>query len=226
MDLEKARTYNRLVFAIIVANLLSVALVINRIISSDSYRYAFMLWNILLAIVPVLLALWLVHRIRKYGWLRIGQIILTAVWLVFLPNSFYMATDFIHLQPTYEASILYDIILLASFMINGLILGYVSLLMVHRELARRLKPRQSAGIVALILLGSSFAIYLGRYTRWNTWDLLLQPAGLLFDISDRFVNPGAHQQTFGMTILLFALLSAFYFVVWEAVHYAQVKEDR
>jgi uncharacterized membrane protein len=227
MEPEKKQIYNRLVFAIILANLLSVFLVVNRVLFSDSYRYTFMLWNILLAIVPVLLAMWLVQRIRKHGWLRRGQIILTAVWLAFLPNSFYLITDFIHLQPTYEADILYDIALLASFMVNGLILGCVSLLLVHRELAKRLNPGWAASLITLILLGSSFAIYLGRYTRWNTWDLLLQPAGLLFDVSDRFINPSAHPQTFGMTLLLFVFLAAFYFVLWEAINYAaQTKKGR
>ncbi len=220
MNQERTKLYNRLVFAIITANLLSVALVINRMVFSDSYRYAFMLWNILLAAIPVFLSLWLVQRIRKYGWLRTGQVILSVVWLAFLPNSFYLVTDFIHLQPSFEADILYDITMLASFMVNGLILGSISLMLIHRELAKRLSPRQTTGLIMLLLLGSSFAIYLGRFTRWNTWDLVLQPAGLLFDVSDRFINPAAHPQTFSVTLLLFIFLAAFYFVIWEAINYA------
>jgi uncharacterized membrane protein len=144
---------------------------------------------------------------------------------LFLPNSFYLVTDFIHLRQTYEAGILYDITMLASFMLNGLILGSISLMLIHRELAKRLTTIQTSLLVGLIILGSSFAVYLGRFTRWNTWDVLLQPAGLLFDVSDRFVNPGDHPQTFTTTLLLFAFLSVFYFVIWEAINYAsQAKE--
>lgn len=225
MNLDKVKVYNRLVFAILAANLLSVGLLINRILFSDSYRYAFMLWNILLAMVPVILAFWLVQRIKSRGWLKPPQIILSAVWLAFLPNSFYMMTDFIHLRQTYEASILYDITMLSSFMINGLILGFISLLLVHKELVKRLTAVQSSLSIGAIILISSFAIYLGRFTRWNSWDVVLQPAGLLFDVSDRFVNPGDHPQTFTATLMLFLFLSTFYFLVWEAINFAAQPEE-
>jgi uncharacterized membrane protein len=215
----RTRIYNRLVLAIILSNLLSAVLVINRVLSSDSYRYMFLLWNMLLAAVPVLIAIWLVGRIRKYGWLQPRQIGLTILWLAFLPNSFYLLTDFIHLRQTFEADILYDITMLTSFLINGLILGYISLVLVHRELVKRLTPTRAFSLILMIVLAASFAVYLGRFTRWNTWDLLLQPAGLLFDVSDRFVNPGAHPNTFSTTILLFAFLSAIYLIVWQAIQF-------
>jgi uncharacterized membrane protein len=220
MVLDKASLHNRLVLAVILSNLFAIALVVNRVLFSESYRYLFLLWNILLAALPAILAVWLVRRIRKHGWLKPKQILLTFLWLAFLPNSFYLLTDFIHLRQTFEADILYDIVLLASFLINGLILGYISLVVLHRELIKRVSSIQAASLILLTLFLSSFAIYLGRFTRWNTWDLLLQPAGLLFDVSDRFVNPGAHPQTFSITLLLFVFLSVIYFVVWEAVNYS------
>lgn len=219
MDSPTPPKINRLLTAIIISNLLSVGLLGVRILFSDSLRYVFMLWNILLAAIPAMLALWLVERIRKYGWLKPKQLILTAVWISFLPNSFYLLTDFIHLRPTYEAELLYDITLFASFLVNGLILGYLGLVLVHRELVKRLHPRAVWAIVSAIILASSFAIYLGRFTRWNTWDLLLQPAGLLFDVSDRFVNPSAHPQTFSTTLLIFIFLFVTYLVVWEIISF-------
>lgn len=209
------RQTNRLIISIIALNLLSVTLLVYRFIFSDSFRYVFMLWNMLLAAIPAMLAYWLVIRIKKYGWLKPKQLALSAIWLAFLPNSFYLVTDFIHLRPTYEADILYDIVMLASFWINGLILGYLGLILIHRELKLRISPQNAWPVILAVILASSFAIYLGRFTRWNTWDLLLQPAGLLFDVSDRFVNPGAYPQTFSTTLLLFVFLSVTYVVIWE-----------
>jgi uncharacterized membrane protein len=194
----------------------SVGLLAARVIASDSTRYAFLLWNIVLATVPLLLGWLLVQRIRELGWLRWQQIALTIIWLAFLPNSFYLVTDFVHLRQTYEASLLFDVVLLSSFMCNGFILGFISVYMVHRELVKRLSDIQAYALVGLIFVACSFAAYLGRFTRWNTWDLVLRPAGLLFDVSDRFVNPGAHTDTYVATLVLFLLLMSTYTVIYEA----------
>lgn len=217
MDRFKIQNPNRLVVALVVSNLFSALLLTSRIIFSDSTRYIFMYWNMLLAAIPALLGWWLVLRIKKYGWARPKQLILTAVWLAFLPNSFYLVTDFAHLRPGFEADILFDITMLASFMFNGLVLGFIGLFLVHIQLLQRMKSIHVAGVMLLVLLASSFAVYLGRFTRWNTWDLIFQPAGLLFDVSDRFINPGNHPQTFLITLVLFLFLATIYFVIYEVL---------
>ncbi len=207
----------RLIFAIALACFFSVGLLLIRIFSSDSTRYIFLIWNLVLAITPLLLSVWLVSRIGQFGWLAWPQILLTIIWLSFLPNSFYLVSDFVHLRPNFEASLIYDIVMLMSFALNGLILGFMSLYLVHKELRKRLSFRGSYGLILLVLLACSFATYLGRYTRWNSWDLVLRPAGLLFDVSDRFINPGAHGVTYVSTLLFFGLLSTAYVVVYEAI---------
>ncbi len=194
----------------------SICLLLVRIETSGSMRYSFLFWNLVLAIIPALLAVWLVRRVDEYGWMRLPQILLTIVWLSFLPNSFYLITDFIHLRETYEVSLLFDIVMLLSFVVNGLIFGFFSLYLVHLRLVKRFRPLWSSSIVALILLACSFATYLGRYTRWNSWDIVLRPAGLLFDVSDRFVNPSAHEQTYLTMLLFFTLLTSLYWVIWES----------
>jgi uncharacterized membrane protein len=195
--------------------MVSVGLLAARVLASDSTRYVFLLWNIVLATVPLLLGWLLVQRIRELGWLHWQQVALTIIWLAFLPNSFYLVTDFVHLRQTYEASLLFDVVLLTSFMCNGFILGFMSVYMVHRELAKRVSDIQAYCLVGLIFVACSFAAYLGRCTRWNTWVLVLRPAGLLFDVSDRFVNPGAHTDTYVATLVLFLLLASVYGVIYE-----------
>ncbi|OGL38025.1 hypothetical protein A3J32_01995 [Candidatus Saccharibacteria bacterium RIFCSPLOWO2_02_FULL_46_7] len=96
-------------------------------------------------------------------------------------------------------------------------LGFASLLIFHQALLKRLKKRSAHQIIAGIILLCSFAIYLGRYLRWNTWDVLINPAGLLFDVSDRLLNPSSHPQTFVTTLSFFVLLGSTYTVVWQMV---------
>ena len=214
---------NRLIISIATASLVGVFLLVIRILHSDSTRYLFLIWNLILAVFVPLIAWWLTARIREHGWLKTPQILLTIAWLLFLPNSFYIVSDFIHLRPNYEASILFDAVMLISFSLSGLIFGYASVYMVHSELRKRINAKSAWAIISGIFVASSFAIYLGRFTRWNSWDIILQPAGLLFDVSDRVVNPAAHSQTYSTTAIFSILLLAFYWVVWESIQFIKSK---
>lgn len=201
----------------------SIVLLFGRVFGSDSDRYVFLLWNLVLASIAPMVAWWLVVRIRKFGWLHWKQLAITGIWLVFLPNSFYLITDLVHLRFNYEATLLYDTILLQSFVLAGLAFGYTSVFMVHRELEKRFRPRTTWSIISAVFLATSFAIYLGRFTRWNTWDIILKPAGLLFDVSDRFVNPGEHGDTYLTTLTFFMVLLTVYVVIWQAIQLTQKK---
>jgi uncharacterized membrane protein len=61
-----------------------------------------------------------------------------------------------------------------------------------------------------LFLGS-FGIYLGRYLRWNSWDIINKPFQLMYDIGDRLINPFSHSRTWGMTLLFGLFLNILYF---------------
>jgi uncharacterized membrane protein len=115
--------------------------------------------------------------------------------------------------------------MILSFSLNGYLLGFTSIFLLHQQLVKRLKSRQAHLLIAAILLLCSFAIYLGRYLRWNTWDVILNPAGLLFDVSDRIINPAAHTQTFITTFSFFILLGSLYIVLWQMAAALRQKTD-
>jgi uncharacterized membrane protein len=139
-------------------------------------------------------------------------LLITLAWLFFLPNSFYVISGFVHLMDVPRTDIVLDVVMFSSFGLNGLILGYLSLFLVHGQLRKRLSARTSGLLVGSVLLLSSFAIYIGRDLSWNTWDVIVSPAGLLFDVSDRLMNAGAHPQLFTTTISFFVFLSSIYVV--------------
>lgn len=68
-------------------------------------------------------------------------------------------------------------------------------------------------ILVTLLFISSFGVYLGRFLRWNTWDIISNPIDLLADIADRFIHPLSHGRTWGITLLMGTLLSFIYFSV-------------
>ncbi len=217
--MKKRLSHNRrIIMALGFSSAISVFLYIARALHYDTTQYWFLNWNLFLAWLPLLFARQLYLRIQKHRWTDWQILSLSALWLVFLPNSFYLSTDFIHLQTASQGNLLYDVVLLLSFSINGFMLGFISLYLIHTTLLKRVKLQYAHLSIAGVLLICSFAIYLGRYLRWNSWDILINPAGLLFDLSDRIINPSAHPQTFVTTLTFFALLGSTYIVFWQIAH--------
>ncbi|HEX5455814.1 MAG TPA: DUF1361 domain-containing protein [Candidatus Saccharimonadales bacterium] len=216
---SEKRTLYYLIGSIAAACFISLALLTGRIIFTGSLRYIFLVWNLVLAVTPLLLAWWLYDRLKTESWFKWPQILLTAAYIGFLPNTFYLITDFVHLEQFNEASLYFDVILLSGFVFNGTVLGFVSIYLLHRQLLRRVSERTSLYAIGIIFLLASFAAYLGRFTRFNTWDIVLRPAGLLFDVSDRFVNPTQHADTYISTVSLFFVLFSSYMVAYFSIKF-------
>ena len=184
---------------------------------NDKFSDGYLVWNLFLAWIPLGLAYGLVTLLKRQAWSSWPGIGLSLAWLLFLPNSFYMVSDFIHLEDMPRSSVLFDSLMFTLFILNGLMLGYASLYLVQRELRKRLSRLWTGGLVAAVLLSCSFAIYLGRDLRWNSWDVLVSPAGLIFDVSERIIRPFAHPQAFGITLMFFGFLAGLHCVVWNLV---------
>lgn len=184
-------------------------------ISNHSLAFWYLIWNLFLAWLPLVFALWLLYVLRTRAWSSWRGMSLSLLWLGFLPNSFYMISDFIHLQDYQRVNIVYDTTMFASFVLTSLLIGYTSLYLVHVQLGRRMPKRTAWAWVCTILLLCSFAIYLGRDLRLNSWDIFVAPSGILFDVSDIVVHPVVHGLAFTTTLAFFMLLLSVYIVVWE-----------
>lgn len=176
--------------------------------------YSYLLWNLFLAWLPLLFALWLMNVLSRKRWSSWEGLAASLLWLVFLPNSFYLISDFIHLQDASSSDVLYNAVMFTSFVFTGVTLGLASVYLVHRELGKRLRLRTATLWIALVLLACSFAIYIGRDLRWNSWDVLFSPGGLLFDVSDRLISPSQYPELLRTTLSFWVLLSSMYGVAW------------
>ena len=212
-----AGSHQGLYRALVLSNLFSLVLFAARAINAGNMRYWFMVWNLALSVLPLIFARWLTLSLKKEVWSAPINLFLTFLWLGFLPNSFYTASDLIHLHSTGEVSLLYDAAMFFSFIFNAYVLGFMSVYLVHRELIKHIKSNDAHKLIAAVFLVCGFAIYLGRYLRWNTWDLIVSPAGLLFDLSERVINPSDYPQSFTTTVVFSLLLSVMYYVIWNLV---------
>lgn len=221
----KRRPAARFVGMLGLASLVSVGLYLYGAWRNHDWEYGYLLWNLFLAWIPLGLAFLLVRLLKIRAWLSIWPILVSLVWLVFLPNSFYMISDYIHLQDVQRVDVLFDTVMFSSFIFTSLAMGFTSLLLVHYELDKRFKSRLAGGQVAGILLLCSYAIFLGRNLRWNTWDVILNPASILFDVSERLIHPSRHPQMFLTTISFFILLGMLYLIIRQAVKLARLSRQ-
>lgn len=213
----KGRLWPRLSGTLILFSLVSIGLLIGGAIRGAGPTYSYMAWNLGLAWLSPVFILWLLNTLKYKRWSTWQGITLSLLWLGFLPNSFYLVSDFIHLPESPPSELLYDAVMFTSFALNGLLLGYISLYLFHVQLLRRVSARAARGVIGLVLLLCSFAIYLGRDLRWNSWDVFVNPAGILFDISNRFINPFAYPRMFLVTGMFFLLLATLYFVLLNII---------
>lgn len=198
-----------------VSTLVSIGLFSYGAWRNHSPEFDYLLWNLFLAWLPLAFAVRLVHVLRRKLWSSWEAMATSLLWLVFLPNSFYMISDFIHLKDVQRVDILYDTVMFTSFIYTGVTLGFSSLYLIHLQFKRRFSREVAAGWIAFTLLVCSAAVYVGRDLRWNSWDILTNPGGLLFDISDRLLHPAAYPQMIVTIVSFFVLLLSMYGLLWK-----------
>ncbi len=177
-----------------------VLLLVIRIARSESFEFVSLCWNLVLAAVPLAASRSLLHADRR-GVSTTGQVLCFALWLLFLPNAPYILTDLVHLVPQERIPLWYDLAVLLSFAGTGLMFGYLSLVDVHGLVERRFGHKTGWVIAVGSLMLSGFGIYLGRFLRWNSWEVVTRPEGLLADLADQLMNPGTPIRTLAVTLI-------------------------
>ncbi|MBI3161050.1 MAG: DUF1361 domain-containing protein [Chloroflexi bacterium] len=213
--------YKIAVFALMVlASAVCVFLVAARIAYSDSVRYTNLVWNLFLAWIPFVLA-YLAWTFSWRKWMLYFVLPLTAfMWLIFFPNAPYILTDLQHLaiQST-SAPLWYDVIVMVWFSWTGLLLGLVSLYLMH-DIIQRTFGRWLGWVFVFTVSGlGSFGVYLGRFVRFNSWDILNAPGEIAMTILGLAVDPSKRLVAF---TILFAVFYAFvYLALYSFAHMTQ-----
>ncbi len=197
-------------YALVLASALAYALLAARIGRLHSWSYTWFTWNLVLAWVPYAAGLWVdcLHLRRPAQPWRLLPA--AALWLAFLPNAPYLVTDFMHIRARPEMPWLfwYDIVMMAVFAWTGCILGAVSLGIMQRIVGDYL-GRVASWVFVLCTAGlCGVGIYLGRFERWNSWDLLVNPRALAHDLSGPLLDPTAYLRPLAMS----GLFAAFFLI--------------
>ena len=121
-------------------------------------------------------------------------------------------TDFIHLEQG-PAPLWYDALMLSAFAWTGLLLGFASLYLVQLILRRTFGAAVGwLGVFGALALGS-VGVYIGRFVRLNSWDVLLHPLDVVELVHVRLVaDPSEIAQAL---VALTAFLGVGYLVVYS-----------
>jgi len=199
-----------LLYPILLSTLLAMVLFSARVLYSETFTFRNLVWNLYLAWLPYVFSLFAAFlytvKPKQWWWL----LPLGFLWLLFFPNAPYIVTDFLHLEDRPGVPLWYDIILLATFAWTGCFLAIASLRTMQILVKNHLGWFISWLFAGMALTLGGLGIYLGRFSRFNSWDMLFQPKDVLFDIAIRLANPLSNLRFFGFTLLFTAFLLVCY----------------
>lgn len=198
---------------LLLASALCILLTIFRIHYSSGLGYIFLVWNLFLAWIPFFISSAIINSSRK-GFPPYILVFLLPLWLVFFPNAPYILTDLFHLKQKTSIPIWFDLMLILSYAWTGLMTGFLSLLDIQQFIRERFSNISSWMVVFTVLILSSYGVYLGRFERWNSWDIVFDPIYLIKDILDTF----KHQRTFAITLLMAAFLILSYLTLFNFIY--------
>lgn len=220
----------RLVLVAALAFLSCTLFVVVRFALTGRFSQGYLIWNLVLAAVPVVIA-WggVEFGVRRrpspgaeYSRSKAVGLAAFAAWLVFYPNAPYIFTDFIHVVRraglgSVAASWLsgydllwYDIVMNAAFAFVGHYLGLVSMYLMHGAMRRLFGRFVGWAMMAPAILLSGFGIQIGRFSRFNSWDLALHPVETVKVIGRALADPAA---------LLFSLAFSLFIALTYCIFY-------
>jgi uncharacterized membrane protein len=195
--------------SLFVTSVISLLLLVGRTAFSEDTSHDYLILNLFLAWIPYVLSLVLWHAMRTKKTNKAITLAGCLLWLLFFPNAPYIITDFIHLKSIPPLPVWYDAMLLSAFAFHGIVLGVASLQIMKHLVETKFGTFVGRVFFVSVVMLSSVGIYLGRVLRWNSWDVLLDPTGILrylgrqrFDLQNHWASA-----VFILTFSVFFFLS-------------------
>jgi uncharacterized membrane protein len=204
-----------LVFTMIICSGVSILLWVIRWMKSGTTVYATLNFNLMLAWIPAVFALIAYNAYRKGSCIGIVIAFFCAgIWLLFFPNAPYLITDIVHMRPRVEEMpYWFDQILYMAFAFSGCYLGMVSLILMQGMIKRSVGAILSWIFTLGAIVAGGFGIYIGRFLRFNSWDLLLNPIPLIKEIFSWIRHPNSNSDAFIFALIFSLFFAAIYLVV-------------
>lgn len=193
----------------------SIIALMVRIKLNKSFFYLFLVWNVFLAVIPYAITMYLntqknLNKIKLAFWF--------IAWLAFLPNAPYIVTDLIHIRIGNHSLLWLDVLVILSFALSGLLLFYLSILDMQNLIVSKFKRIPITSLTFLILFLCGFGVYLGRFLRYNSWEIISNPKVLIVDVFDILISPFQNANAWLFTLGFGAFLFVGHWMFKNLIH--------
>lgn len=192
--------------------LFSLFLVAIAMLNTHFYVFVFLVWNLFLAYIPYTLSNWLQQHPEwiENRW-KFASVFL--LWMLFIPNSFYLVTDIFHLKEIPRVPLWFELMVLVSFAWNGMLLGIVSLRQMERIVELGWGASTAWKFTIPVICLNSLGVYIGRYLRYNSWDVFVNPIALFSDMINMIIHPLQSRLAWGMIVCFSLFMILVYFTL-------------
>jgi uncharacterized membrane protein len=205
--------------ALAFASTASIAVVAARILWTGEPHCGFLIWNLFLAWLPLVFAVLACdcYTDRTKQSIRFKGYLLG--WLLFFPNAPYILTDLIHLTTTrFYAHYWVDLVLILMCAFTGLIIGFLSLYLMQ-SVVTGMFGRLAGWIFVVAAAGlGSFGTFMGRFLRFNSWDVLTKPMDIYRGVGVWTANSLYAPASIGFPVLFAAFLLIAYIMLYALTH--------
>jgi len=190
----------------------SAFLLATRMFYTGSPAFIFLGWNLFLAFVPYIISMVMA---RKRSWVANKAIFALSffTWLVFIPNSFYIITDLFHLRHNWSSPIWFDLLLIFSFAWNGLLMWILSIRHMEKLVEGFWGKRHELYFLFPVMWLNALGVFIGRYLRFNSWDVVTNPFGLGIDMGYMITHPITFKNAWGMIFCFSFFMTLLYLSV-------------
>ena len=175
------------------------------------HRQWYLLFNLILAWIPLGWAYVVFRMSQQKSRNHSLYVACCVLWLLFLPNAPYLFTDLVHLfgksLPYYWS----DMMKILLFAMAGMGAGMLSLRLMHSLVENRFGRKLGWVFVAVAAGLCSVGVGLGRFNRWNSWDILKDPKGIIKDAFD-FTQSTYVTNPKGLFVVILAILLFCYYI--------------
>jgi len=190
----------------------SIALVMARIAYTGKLTFLSLIWNLFLAWLPYMVSTWLQKRQLVYT-NPLKFVLVAVVWLLFIPNSFYIMTDLFHLGEYNNVPNWFDLAMIISFAWDGLLLGVLSVRQMEKMMQQFLPGIRELFFIYPIMWLNALGMYIGRYPRFNSWDIVTNPIGLATYLLKMICHPIQYKYAWGMIACFSVFMTLVYLTI-------------
>ena len=208
----------RPVLALAAVSAVAMGLVGTRMLLAQSLKHGYLVWNLFLAWLPLFFCLASVRTLRSHSARHWKFWALATAWLVFLPNAPYIFTDLTHLGPRNRGHFWVDLVLIVMTAWTASLVGFLSLYLMQTLVSRRYGWVTGWGFAVFVSGLVGLGIYIGRFLRWNSWDVVFSPVDLVTDAGYWLASIPHSPRGIVIPILFGTLLFLAYLMLYALTH--------